>query len=91
MSPERLPKAARSALEKDLREYLAGGGFPETLGAAARDRTSLLRGYVDTALLRDVVERHAVSQPVALRWMVRHLLSNAGATFSVHKSYRYIF
>ncbi len=82
---QRLPKAARSALEKDLREYLAGGGFPETLGVVARDRTELLRGYVDVALLRDVVERHAVSHPVALRWMMRHLLANAAGTFSVNK------
>src|SRR6266436_5688584 len=51
-----LPKAARSALEKDLRTYLTQGGFPESLGAAARDRFELLRGYVDTALLRDVIE-----------------------------------
>ena len=45
----------------------------------------MLRGYVDTALLRDVIERHAVSHPVALRWMVRQLLGNAGGSFSVNK------
>jgi len=85
---ERLPKAARSALDKDLREYLAGGGFPEAHGVALRDRFELLRGYVDTALIRDVIERHAVSHPVALRWMVRHLLGNAGGYFSVSKFLR---
>jgi predicted AAA+ superfamily ATPase len=36
---------------------------------------------VRSALLRDVIERHAVSNPVALRWMVRHLLSNPAGTF----------
>ena len=85
---DRLPKAARSVLEKDLRGYLAGGGFPEAQGIAARDRFDLLRGYVDTALIRDVIERHAVSHPVALRWMVRHLLGNAGGYFSVSKFIR---
>ena len=84
---ERLPKAERSSLERDLREYLAGGGFPEALGVGLRDRHELLRGYVDVALLRDVVERHAVSHPVALRWMVRHLLGNAAGLFSVNKFY----
>lgn len=82
---DRLPKSARSALDKGLREYLARGGFPEAQDAGVRDRSELLRGYVDTALLRDVIERHAVSHPVALRWMVRQLLGNAGGTFSVHK------
>jgi len=84
-SPDRLPKAARSAMEKDLREYLACGGFPEALGVAGRDRFELLRGYVDLVLLRDVVERYEVSHPTALRWMIRHLLGNAAGTFSVNK------
>jgi len=85
---ERLPKAARSALDKDLREYLTSGGFPEAQGVSGRDRFELLRGYVDVALFRDVVERHAVSHPVALRWMVRHLLGNAAGFFSVNKFHR---
>ena len=55
VKPDRLPKGARSRLEKDLREYLAHGGFPEAVGSAPRDRFDLLRGYIDTALLRDVV------------------------------------
>jgi hypothetical protein len=38
-------------------------------------------------MLRDVVERHQVSQVAGLRWMVRHLLGNAGGAFSVEKSY----
>lgn len=85
--PGMLPKGERSALEKDLREYLANGGFPEAVGVPTRDRFNLLRGYVDTALLRDVIERHEVSHPVALRWMVRHLLNNAAGSFSVNKFY----
>ncbi len=84
-APTRLPKATRSALERDLRAYLAGGGFPEAVGTALRDRVELLRGYVDVALLRDVVERHAVSHPVALRWMLRQLLGTAAGPFSVNK------
>lgn len=82
---DRLPKAARSALNKELREYLASGGFPEAQSVKVRDRFELLRGYVDTALIRDVIERHAVSHPLALRWMVRQLLGNAGGYFSVSK------
>lgn len=81
----RLTKAARSTLESHLLEYLRGGGFPEAQGLGARDCSELLRAYVDVTLLRDVIERHAVSHPVALRWMVRQLLGNAGGYFSVNK------
>ena len=82
-----LPKAARSSIDKHLRAYLHGGGFPEAQGCIERDRATLLRSYVDVALLRDVIERHAVSNPTALRWMLRHLLGNPAAPFSVQKFY----
>jgi predicted AAA+ superfamily ATPase len=81
----RLPKAERSDLDARLRHYLLAGGFPEVQGVPDRDRAALLRSYVDVAVLRDVIERHAVSHPVALRWLQRHLLSTAGGLFSVQK------
>lgn len=80
-----LPKATRSMVEKHLGDYLRIGGFPEAQSVSERDRAALLRSYVDVALFRDVVERHAVSNPVALRWMLRHLLGNAAAFFSAQK------
>lgn len=83
----RIPKAARSDLDHRLRRYLVEGGFPEALGADPRDRFALLRGYVDIVVLRDVIERHAVTNPLALRWMQRQLLANAGAPFSIQKFY----
>jgi len=82
---DRLPKATRSFVDRALRDYLVAGGFPEAQGIDRRTRFELLNSYVDAAMLRDVVERHSVSQPVALRWMVRHLLGNAGGAFSIHK------
>ena len=83
----RLPKTVRSDLDHRLRTYLTEGGFPEALGVGPRDRFALLRSYVDVVVLRDVIERHAVTNPVALRWMQRHLLANAGAHFSIQKFY----
>ena len=80
-----LPKAVRSSLDKRFRAYLSEGGFPESQGVPARDRASLLRTYVDVAILRDVIERHNVSNPAALRWLQRHLLGNPAGTFSVQK------
>ncbi|NIA05498.1 MAG: AAA family ATPase [Proteobacteria bacterium] len=82
---DRLTKAERSMLDNRLLAYLEQGGFPEAQGLDVRNRYELLRSYVDVVLLRDVVERYAVSQPVALRWMVRRLLGNAAGNFSVNK------
>ncbi len=80
-----LPKATRSILDKHFRSYLMEGGFPESQGVPVRDRANLLRTYVDVAILRDVIDRHKVSNPVALRWLQRHLLGNPAASFSVQK------
>jgi predicted AAA+ superfamily ATPase len=86
-SVARLTKAERSALDRRLQDYLRVGGFPEAQGLGARDRQQLLQAYVDVVLLRDIIERHAVSHPLALRWLVRQLLGNPAGAFSVHKFY----
>lgn len=85
--PGRATKAERSALRRELETYLAVGGFPEAQGASERDRVALLRGYVDATLLRDVIERHQVSHPLALRQLTRHLLAHASGLFSVNRFY----
>jgi uncharacterized protein len=84
---DRLPKSELSLLDNRLLRFLEQGGFPEAQGLDVRSRMELLRSYVDVVLLRDVVERHSVSQPVALRWMVRQLLGNAAGSFSVNRFY----
>ena len=82
-----LPKAVRSDLDRRLRRYLLEGGFPEAQEVAERDRFALLRSYVDVVVLRDVIDRHAVSNPLPLRWLQRHLLANPAGLFSVQKQY----
>jgi len=82
-----LPKARRSTLEKAFRTYLNEGGFPDAQNLDIRDRRPLLEGYVDVAVLRDIIERHSISNPVALRWLQRHLLGNPTAPFSIQKFY----
>ena len=79
------PEAAE--LHQRLRRYLVEGGFPEAQGAEPRDRAALLAGYVDVVVLRDVIDRHSVSNPLALRWLQRQLLANPGGGFSVKKQY----
>ena len=76
-----------AALDERLRRYLVDGGFPEAQGADPRDRNALLAGYVDVVVLRDVIDRHAVTNPLALRWLQRQLLAHPGGAFSVKKHY----
>lgn len=87
MSWVQLATADRAALDHALQRYLAVGGFPEAQRADASDRADLLTGYVDTMLLRDVIERHSVSKVRALRWLQRHLLATPAGNVSVNKLY----
>jgi len=86
-SADFLRAAERSALEHAFLEYLDGGGFPEAQGLGDAARHRLLLDYVDVAMMRDVVERHSVTNITGLRWLVRHLLGNAAGLFSVEKFY----
>lgn len=75
----------RTRLERALLDWLGTGGSPEAQGLDTPSRHQLLRDYVDVSMLRDVVERHDVRNVTSLRWLVRHLLGNAGGMFSIEK------
>lgn len=86
--PEHLSRVtARKAVELDNRfaRYLQTGGFPEAQGLSLTHSRQLLQGYIDVLLLRDVIERHQVANVVALRWLVRRLLSTPAGLFSITK------
>lgn len=83
-----LTPAARRGLDTAVRTYLEVGGFPEAQGTERRDRIALLKGYVDVMVLRDVIDRHNVSNTEALRRLERHLMTTPGGAFSVSKFHR---
>jgi uncharacterized protein len=86
-APDFVTGTERARIERAFLEWLTVGGFPEAQGLGGASREQLLRDYVDVAMLRDVVERHGVSNVAGLRWLVRHLLGNAAGLFSVEKFY----
>lgn len=83
-----LTAAQRGRIEAAFERWLSTGGFPEAQKVSEPERYQLLRDYVDVAMLRDVVERHNVTNVTGLRWLVRHLLGNAAAPFSVEKFHK---
>jgi len=85
--PGRWPPSERerAVLRHQFDVYLHQGGFPEVQGLPDELRVRVLRDYVDVVLLRDVIERHGVSNTTALRWIVRRLLRSPGSLFSAHR------
>lgn len=84
-SPEKMTAREQVALDREFHNYLISGGFPEAQNLDAPQRRQLLQGYIDVLLLRDVIERHQISNVTALRWMTRRFLANPGALFSITK------
>ena len=50
-------------------------------------RIEVLQGYIDSVLLKDIIERHNVSNIQVLKYLVRHIMNAAGGQFSVNKFY----
>jgi predicted AAA+ superfamily ATPase len=76
-----------SLLRKAMRDYLEIGGFPEVQILERDVRIEILQGYIDSVLLKDVIERHKVSNVTALKYLVRQLMNSPCCKFSVNKFY----
>ncbi|MHB8868971.1 MAG: ATP-binding protein [Thermoleophilia bacterium] len=77
----------RSRAAAALGSYLLIGGFPEVQEVHPFDRVQLLQGYVETVMLKDVVERHAVTNMTAMRHLVQALVAANAGIFSVSSLY----
>jgi len=76
-----------SVLRKAIRDYLEIGGFPEVQTLERNIRIEVLQGYIDSVLLKDVIERYKVNNVTAIKYLVRHLMNSPGGRFSVNKFY----
>ena len=76
-----------SVLRKAAKEYLEVGGFPEVQKLDRNLRIEVLQGYIDSVLLKDIIERHKVSNVHVLKHLVRHIMNSFGGRFSVNKFY----
>ena len=74
-----------SILRKAVKDYLEAGGFPEVQKTNLYLRIEILQGYIDSVLLKDIIERHKVSNIQALKYLVRHIMNSSGGQFSVNK------
>lgn len=86
--PGKLLSAASSTkLLHAFDQYVNTGGFPEVQALSDRDWLQVLQRYVDVVLFRDIIERHNLTNVVALRALVRQLLRSGGTSLSINKLY----
>lgn len=85
--PKTFGAKTNSKLRKAAGDYLEMGGFPEVQRLGRYVRVEVLQGYVDSVLLKDIIERHKVSNVRVLKHLVRSLMGSPGGKFSVNKFY----
>jgi uncharacterized protein len=86
-SVQRFDSKTRAVLQNLMSQYLKIGGFPEVQTFNDDLRREVLRNYLDVVILRDVIERYSISNTVALRALMRHVMHAPATRFSVNKFY----
>ena len=87
LNRSRIGSKTRLLLNRHAETYCRTGGFPEVQSLEKNRRQEILQSYVDAVVLRDVVERHRVSNIEALKALVYHVLRNPATKLSVNKFY----
>lgn len=81
-----LPEKAK--LSGLVEEYLRWGGFPEVvLMESTETKKHLLKGYLDTMLLRDVIEKNNIQNIPLMEQILSRAIRSFTKNISVHKWY----
>ncbi len=78
-------QASLDLMKSHLLNYFSRGGFPAVQAMSMNDWRETLRNYVDTTLLRDIIERHNIGNTQLLKYLATSLLKNAASPFSINK------
>ncbi|MBC7361710.1 MAG: ATP-binding protein [Candidatus Aminicenantes bacterium] len=86
-----LYSGTRFSILKAFEEYLNYGGFPEVvLTESAELKLRILKSYVETMFLKDLVERYEIRNQAVMRELVKYLATNVSSLFSVSAFFRWI-
>jgi len=80
----------RTAIEAAFHDYWETGGFPEVRTVQPGTRVAIHQDYLLAVCLRDVVERHGVHHPRAVRDLALRLVNNLGSLHTVNKLTAYL-
>ena len=82
--PEHLSDDDIAHLRHEIGNYFQAGGFPEIYHYDdIATRVEILQEYSDMVILKDVVERHKISNLTALRYLLAALYNSNAQKFSV--------
>ena len=78
-------QASFDKMQKQLLNYCATGGFPAVQSMLKNEWRNTLQGYIDTVILKDIIERHSITNISLLKYLTITLLKNMASVFTVNK------
>ena len=78
----------RASIQHHSKEYLRRGGFPEVLGLNDSLHRRTIQSYVNSAVFRDVIDRHQLKNAHIVKLFLLHCLQNIAAPLSVTKVHK---
>lgn len=81
----------RFVIKKGLEEYLKMGAFPEVVLEEEKEiKRRVLKEYLETMFFKDLTERFKIKNQNVLRELIKHLITNVAASFSLNAFWRFI-
>jgi uncharacterized protein len=85
LAHEPYSRSSESRMVAALEDYLATGGLPEVVLADSALRPRILREYIDLVFYKDLLDRYRLTNPPALRLLLKHCLGQPASLLNVHK------
>lgn len=88
IDPSAKHSAGRARIGHAFATYATRGGYPETLTCTETVWRMILQEYLQLLIYKDIVDRYRIKNQQLIRYMIKVLLKNIAAPFSVQKVYR---
>ena len=85
-----LPTKKRLLVQKAFEEFWETGGFPEVVGLDRHLRIKIHQEYFNAVLFRDLVDRHDISHPRAVKDLAHRLIDNTASLYSINSLTGYL-
>jgi hypothetical protein len=85
-----MPTKMRLLVQKAYEEYWETGGFPEVAGLERHLRILIHQEYFQAVIFRDLVERHNIAHPRAVKDLARRLMDNIASLYSINSLTSYL-
>ncbi len=73
----------KAEIKFHLMDYLAWGGFPETLARDENEKKRLLQQYFDDIINKDIIARYRIRETFGLKRLAAYLMQNSGNLLSL--------